>query len=79
MSRAAEPFPPIEPLVVSPKSACVLLGCRLTHLYELIDADEIESYLDGSSRKITTASIHCYINRKLAGARRLETMGASSA
>jgi hypothetical protein len=66
---------PPEPLVASPKVTCHLLSIGMTRLYELIDTGELESFLDGSSRKITTRSIRAYIARKLAasaGARRLE-------
>jgi len=54
-----------KPLVVKPRGACVLLGCGMTYLYELINAGEIESFKDGKSRKITTASIDAYIARHL--------------
>ena len=54
-----------EPLVVKPRGACVLLDCGVTYLYELINAGELESFKDGKSRKITTASIEAYIARRL--------------
>ena len=50
-------------LLVKPKEACRLLATRL---YELIAAGELEAFLDGRSRKITTSSIHQYIEQKLA-------------
>jgi hypothetical protein len=56
----------IEPLLVKPKTAWKLLGCGNTRGYELLAAGELESFLDGSSRKITTASIRRYIERQLA-------------
>jgi excisionase family DNA binding protein len=52
-------------LLVKPKEACRLLACGNTRLYELIAAGELEAFLDGRSRKITTASIHRYIAQKL--------------
>jgi hypothetical protein len=55
-----------ERLLVSPRRACYLLDCGTTHLYELIDNDEIESFLDGRSRKIVVASIHRLIAKRLA-------------
>jgi excisionase family DNA binding protein len=55
-----------EPPVVRPKVACRLLSVGETRLYELINNDEIESFRDGASRKITTRSIHAYIERQLA-------------
>jgi hypothetical protein len=55
-----------QPLLVKPKAACVLLGCGITRLYELLAAGELESFLDGRSRKITVGSIENYIARRLA-------------
>jgi len=37
----------------------------MTYLYDLINAGEIDSFKDGKSRKITTASIKAYIARRL--------------
>lgn len=51
------------PLVVSPKRACQLLDVKPTKLYSVLK--ELDSYLDGGARKITMASIHAYIARKL--------------
>jgi excisionase family DNA binding protein len=62
MAAAAEQ---LEPLVVSPKEACRLLSCGPTKLYELIEAGEVESYLDGRSRKITMDSIRRRVKRCL--------------
>jgi hypothetical protein len=61
---------PLEPLAVSPRKACILLDCGLTHLFELLKRGELESYLDGRSRKITTRSVHDHQQRLLAGERR---------
>jgi excisionase family DNA binding protein len=52
-------------LVVSPRRAMQMLDCGRTRLYELIDRGELDSYLDGRSRKITVESIHRYIERQL--------------
>jgi hypothetical protein len=46
-----------------------MLDCGNTRLYELIKNKEIESFLDGRSRKITVVSIHRYIAHRLAAAR----------
>jgi excisionase family DNA binding protein len=54
-----------QPLVVSPRTACRMLACGLTRLYELIATRELESYRDGSVRRITTRSISAYIERQL--------------
>jgi len=55
-----------ERLVVSPRRARYMLDCGNTRLYELLNSNELESYLDGRSRKVTVASIHRYIARRLA-------------
>jgi hypothetical protein len=58
-----------ERLVVSPRRARYLLDIGNTRLYELLAAGELESFLDGRSRKITIDSIHRYISRRLANRR----------
>jgi hypothetical protein len=63
-----------EPLAVKPRDAWRMLGCGNTYGYQLLGAGELESYLDGSSRKITVASIRAYIARKPAAA---EATGAT--
>jgi excisionase family DNA binding protein len=54
------------PLVVSPREAWRLLACGNTRGYALLAAGELESYLDGRSRRITMRSIHRYIAERLA-------------
>jgi excisionase family DNA binding protein len=54
-----------ERLVVRPKVACQMLAIGVTRLYELLDTGELESYRDGSARKITVASIRTYVTRQL--------------
>jgi len=53
------------PLLVKPKTAWKMLACGNTRGYELLAAGELESFLDGRSRKITVESIHRYIERHL--------------
>ena len=54
-----------ERLVVSPRRARHLLDIGNTRLYELLAGGELDSFLDGRSRKITVESIHRYISRRL--------------
>ena len=54
-----------ERLVVSPRRACYALDCGTTHLYDLINKGELESFRDGRSRKITVESINRYIAKRL--------------
>jgi hypothetical protein len=53
-----------ERLVVSPRRARRMLDTGNTRLYELLNAGELESYLDGRSRKIIVESIHRYVQRR---------------
>jgi hypothetical protein len=57
-----------EPLLVRPRTAWIMLGCGNTHGYALLNAGELESFMDGRARKITVESIHRYIARRLASA-----------
>lgn len=56
-----------EPLAVSPRQACLLLGIGNTRLYQLLGAGELASYNEGRARRITMASIRTRVAR-LAGA-----------
>jgi len=55
-----------DQLVVSPRRARFLLDIGNTHLYELLTAGELDSFLEGRSRKITMESIQRLISRRLA-------------
>jgi hypothetical protein len=55
-----------ERLVVSPRRARHLLDTGNTRLYELLAAGELDSFLEGRSRKITVDSIQRFIGRRLA-------------
>jgi hypothetical protein len=43
-----------------------MLTCGNTRGYELLAAGELDSFLDGRSRKITVESIRRYVSRRLA-------------
>jgi hypothetical protein len=53
MTNARSVLSDHERLLVRPRRACHLLDCGPTRLYELIGDGELESFLDGASRKIT--------------------------
>ena len=53
------------PLIVKPKVAWKMLNCSNTRGYELLAAGELDSFLDGRSRKITVDSIRRYVSRRL--------------
>jgi hypothetical protein len=57
----------LEPLVVTPRQARILLGVGNTRLYQLIGNGDLESYLDGRVRRITMHSIRRRVARLLAG------------
>lgn len=59
----------LEPLVIKPREAWRMLACGNTRGYQLLATGELDSFLDGRSRKITVSSIHAYIARKLAATR----------
>jgi hypothetical protein len=58
-----------QALVVSPRRARRMLDCGNTRLYELIAAQELETYKDGKSRKITVESIKNYVARRIEASR----------
>ena len=58
----------LEPLAVSPRQACLLLGIGNTRLYELIEAHELEAYHEGRARRITMRSIRERVARLAAKA-----------
>ncbi len=58
----------LEPLAVSPRQACLLLGVGNTRLYQLIGKGELQSYSDGRARRITMESIRRRVERLLAAA-----------
>lgn len=58
-----------QALVVNPRRARRMLDCGNTRLYELIAAQELETYKDGKSRKITVESIKNYVARRIEASR----------
>ena len=56
------------PLVVSPRVAMRMLGCARATLYALLRRGELQSYSEGTARKIVVASIHALIQRRVAAA-----------
>jgi hypothetical protein len=62
---SAELISKVQALVVGTREAQIMGGWGKTKLFELIRTGELESFMDGSVRRITTASIHARIQRKL--------------
>jgi hypothetical protein len=65
MSRYATAQLDMGPLVVKPRTACRMLDCGNTRLYELLATGELESFLDGRSRKVVVDSIRRYVAQRL--------------
>ena len=63
--KRAQP-PPVAPLAVPPSQAAHLLSIGISRLYRLLRTGKLASYRDGRARRITTASIHEHISRRLA-------------
>jgi excisionase family DNA binding protein len=55
----------LEPLVVTTRQACRLLGIGNTRLYALLSTNEIASYTDGRARRIPLSSIRSYVARRI--------------
>ncbi len=60
----------IQPLAVKTRDAWTMLGCSNAHGYKLIAEGQVDSFLEGRIRKVVVASIHAYIERKLAAEKR---------
>ena len=59
--------PPLAPpLAVPTKEASRLLSLSMSRLYELLRNGDLQSYVDGYNRRVTMASIHEYVERRLA-------------
>jgi hypothetical protein len=63
-----QPLLPLEDRDLRTAEACQAIGCKKTKLFDLIAAGEVDSFLDGTVRKITGASIVARRQRKLAEA-----------
>jgi hypothetical protein len=64
-SRDPGQLGPNGSFVASPNQAMAYLGIARGKLYELLNSGELESYLEGSSRKILWPSIYAYIKRRI--------------
>lgn len=54
-------------LVASVKETMLALKIARAKTYELLNSGELESYLEGASRKVTWRSIDAYVKRRLEG------------
>lgn len=54
----------IKPLLCSPKEAMTMLAVSHQKLYELMNSGELQSYLEGRSRKILISSVYDLIEKR---------------
>jgi excisionase family DNA binding protein len=59
----------IEPRVTDVNGGCKRANVGKDRFYELLHTGEIESYLDGRSRKVVLASVDAYIDRQITGSK----------
>lgn len=52
-------------IVCSPEDGMRAINARRTKFYELLNAGELQSYMDGSRRQIVVASLMEYVRRRL--------------
>ena len=64
MDSIANP-PKIEPIAIPPKDAFAAIGVGVTKGYELLNAKELDSFVIGRARRVTTASIRAYVERQI--------------
>jgi excisionase family DNA binding protein len=53
-------------MLVSIRDAATMLGCGPRRVYRLIEAGELESLVDGASRRVVTGSLYDFIIRRAA-------------
>lgn len=56
---------PVEPICVRINDAARMIGVGRTKLYELISSGELETVKIGKATRVTTASLHELVRRKL--------------
>jgi excisionase family DNA binding protein len=54
----------LKPLVTDVPGACQVLDCSRDQIYDLLHTSQIESYLDGTARRIVIASLEDYVARR---------------
>ena len=64
--RTKKDAPQIEPRITDVDGGCRRANMGKDRFYQLLHSGEIESYLDGRSRKVLIASIDAYIDRQIA-------------
>jgi excisionase family DNA binding protein len=67
--RQKKDAPQIEPRVTDVGGGRKRGNWGKDKFYELLNSGEIESYLDGRSRKVVLASVDAYIDRQIAESR----------
>ncbi|SDJ43732.1 hypothetical protein SAMN05216338_104966 [Bradyrhizobium sp. Rc2d] len=52
-------------IVCSPEDGMRAINAKRTKFYEILNAGELQSYMDGSRRQIVVASLVDYVRRRL--------------
>ena len=58
-----------RPIAIPPKEVCRLLRYGPTRIYKMIRDGELESFIDGGSRRVLTSSVDAYVERRLAASK----------
>jgi hypothetical protein len=53
-------------VLLSTADACALIGCGTRRLTQLMDGREVDSVLEGRSRRVVTASVYNLIRKRIA-------------
>jgi excisionase family DNA binding protein len=64
--RKLKDAPHIEPRITDVVGGCKRANMGKDRFYQLLHTGEIESYLDGRSRKVVLASVDTYIDKQIA-------------
>lgn len=64
-SSRASHSPGTAAIGVKPKTACAMLDCGTTRLYQLLKEKQLVWYKDGRSTKILVSSIEAFVRRKI--------------
>lgn len=67
--RTKKDAPQIEPRITDVDGGCKRANVGKDRFYQLLNSGEIQSYLDGRSRKVVLASVDAYIDRQIAESR----------
>jgi|GEM_PF-1451952 len=62
----------MKPIAITPLEACEMLSIGMTKFYDLVGQKEIDVFKIGRATRVTTESIHAYVERRLSDARAIQ-------